>query len=92
MAKSRLFGKIEDVETREDVAFLKHNDEVIGAAVTTKRGSKPVYVSVGHMVSLPTAIRVVTRSTRNNRIPEPLLKAHAIATLEKRKINISSGK
>lgn len=90
VAKSRLFGKVEDSEIQEDVAFLKHDNEVIGALVATKQGCKPVYISVGHMVSLTTAIKIVRQCTRNDRIPEPLLKAHAIATAEKRKVNIPS--
>lgn len=88
VAKSRLFGEVESTECQEDVAFLKHEGEVVGAVVTTKSGSRPVYVSVGHMVSLETAIRIVKESTSKRRIPEPLLKAHEIATAEKRKIHI----
>ena len=88
VAKSRLFGEIEDATDEKDVALLKHEGEVIGAMVTTKRGCKPVYVSVGHMVSLKTAIKIVKHCTRHSRIPEPILKAHQIATAEKRKINI----
>jgi deoxyribonuclease V len=89
-AKSRLFGEMENTRTKEDIALLKHRHEVVGAAVTTKRGSKPVYVSVGHMVSLKTAIRIVKTCARDNRIPEPLLKAHQIANAEKRKVHIPS--
>ncbi len=88
IAKSRLFGQIEDTESIEEVAFLKHETEVIGAVVTTARGSKPVYVSVGHMISLDTAIRIVKKCTINHRIPEPLRKAHEVATAERRKIKI----
>lgn len=90
VAKSRLFGKVEDVRGKRDVALLKHDNDVIGAVVTTKRGRKPVYVSVGHMVSLETAVKIVKHCTRHNRIPEPILKAHELATAEKRKINIAS--
>lgn len=90
VAKSRLFGKVEDARGKRDVALLKHDKEVIGAVVTTKRGCKPVYVSVGHMVSLETAVKVVKHCARHNRIPEPILKAHELATAEKRKINIAS--
>ncbi|MGC9345961.1 MAG: deoxyribonuclease V [Candidatus Bathyarchaeales archaeon] len=90
VAKSRLFGEVEDAGGKEDAALLKHNNEVIGAVVTTKRGCKPIYVSVGHMVSLETAIKIVKHCARYNRIPEPILKAHEIATAEKRKINIAS--
>jgi len=90
VAKSRLFGEAERTKTEDEVAFLKHKSEVVGAIVTTKRGCKPVYVSVGHMVSLETAIKIIMHCTNNNRIPEPVLKAHEIATLEKRKINMVS--
>jgi deoxyribonuclease V len=90
VAKSRLFGEAENTECQENVAFLKHGDKVVGAVVTTKAGSRPVYVSVGHMVSLETAVRIVKESTCDNRVPQPLLKAHEIATAEKRKIHIHS--
>jgi len=90
VAKSRLFGEVENVKAEKDVAFLKHHNEVVGATVVTKRKCKPVYVSVGHMVSLKNAIKIVKKCARHNRIPEPILKAHEIATREKRKINIAS--
>jgi deoxyribonuclease V len=89
VAKSRLFGEAERTKTEDKVAFLKNKGEVVGAIVTIKRGCKPVYVSVGHMVSLETAIKIVKHCARHNRIPEPVLKAHETATLEKRKINIA---
>lgn len=90
VAKSRLFGKVEEERGKKDIALLRHDNEVIGAAVTTKLGRKPVYVSVGHMVSLKTAVKIVKHCTRHNRIPEPILKAHELATAEKRKTNIAS--
>jgi deoxyribonuclease V len=90
VAKGRLFGEVEDAMSEKDVAFLKHEDEVIGAVVKTKQGCKPVYVSVGHMVLLETAVRIVRHCICHSRIPEPIFKAHQIATAEKRKINIAS--
>jgi len=91
VAKSRLFGKAERTKTEDDVAFLKNKGKVVGAVVTTKRGCKPLYVSVGHMVSLETAIKIVKHCVCHKRIPEPALKAHEIATQEKRKINMVLG-
>lgn len=88
VAKGKLFGEVEGGKVAGDLAFLIQEGEVIGAAVVTKRGSKPIYVSVGHMVSLETAVEIVNHCVRNNRIPEPILRAHEIATAEKRKINI----
>jgi deoxyribonuclease V len=90
VAKNRLFGEVENAKTEEDVAFLKHNNRIIGAVITTKAGCKPVYVSVGHMISLETAIKIVMHCARYNHIPEPILKAHEIANLLKRKINNTS--
>lgn len=89
VAKGRLFGKLESSSERGDVAYLKHGDRVLGAAVTTKQGCKPVFVSVGHMVSLETAIKIVRDCCRHTRIPKPILEAHKLAALEKRKINIA---
>ena len=86
VAKSRLIG--EPTKIGEGI-FLVHDGQVVGSVVTTKRGTKPVYVSVGHLISLATAIKIVKNCTRCSRLPEPLLWAHRIATDEKihRKLN-----
>ncbi len=78
-AKSRLIGKPVKVDERE---LLMDKDEVIGEVVTTKQGSKPVYVSIGHMVSLETAVKIVKHCSKK-RIPEPLSQAHKLATQER---------
>jgi len=78
-AKSRLIGT--PVEMGGET-FLVDKGEIIGAVVTTKQGVKPIYVSIGHMVSLETAIKIVKHCARS-RIPEPLLQAHNLATKER---------
>ncbi|MCW4004177.1 MAG: endonuclease V [Candidatus Bathyarchaeota archaeon] len=78
-AKSRLIGTPVEKGGR---TFLVDNSEVIGEAVTTKQGAKPVYVSVGHMVSLETSVRIVKHCAKN-RIPEPLIQAHKLATQQR---------
>lgn len=88
VAKSRLVGEAKNVEDMNAI-YLKHDGEVVGAAVKTKHGCKPVYVSVGHMVSLETAIKIVKHCAVHGSIPEPILKAHEIATIEKQKIGNS---
>lgn len=79
VAKSRLIG--EPVE-RNGRTLLLDKSEVIGKAITRKEGGKPVYVSVGHMVSLETAVEIV-RHCSKGRIPEPTLQAHNLATYTK---------
>ncbi|MBC7131045.1 endonuclease V [Candidatus Bathyarchaeota archaeon] len=85
VAKSKLVGEIEE-NAGHSVKYIKHNGEVVGAAVTTVPGVKPVYVSVGNMISLEAAIKIVMHCVRGSRIPVPLREAHRIATHAKRQI------
>ncbi len=86
VAKSLLCGKVESVGESGRIASLKDKGEVIGAEVVTKQGTKPVYVSVGHKVSLKRATEIVMECTGKYRIPEPIRRAHLIAGEEKRKL------
>ena len=79
-AKSRLCGTrvIPDVAPG-DYAEIKDSGEVIGAALRTRRGVKPVYVSIGHKVDLPSAMYWVLECCRGYRLPEPARLAHQLA-------------
>ncbi len=81
VAKNRLVG--EPKRIRENV-FLVQNGEVVGAVVVTCKGTKPLYVSVGHMVSLLTPVEIVKHCSRVSRVPEPVRLAHRL-TAEERK-------
>jgi deoxyribonuclease V len=85
VAKSLLCGEVEK-DGEEGWAPIKYKGEVIGAEVVTKQGTKPVYVSVGHRVSLKRAIEVVLECTGKYKLPEPTRRAHIAAGEEKRKI------
>lgn len=85
VAKRLLCGEVRG--RKEDIwRPIIHEGEVVGGAVYTKRGSKPVYVSIGHKVSLETAIKIILTCVRNNRIPEPLRVAHISAERAKREL------
>ncbi len=84
VAKSILCGKVGRI-ARERRADLTDKGAVIGAAVETETGRKPLYVSIGHQISLKRAIEIVKHCTRNHRIPRPILAAHKLANDEKRK-------
>jgi len=90
VAKSKLIGQVKPAKSKGEANLIEYDHRIIGAAVTTSVGHKPVYISVGHMISLETAVKMVKHCARNNRIPQPILRAHSIATDEKRKINILS--
>jgi deoxyribonuclease V len=77
-AKSRLFGRHKAPKLRRghfEKLYDAHN-RVIGAAVRTKDHTNPIYVSIGHRISLPTAIRYTLACSRGYRLPEPTRQAH----------------
>ncbi len=79
-AKSRLTGTAsEPGESVGDWEPLIDGGEVIGATVRSRTGVKPLYVSIGHRVDLPTAIQLVLRCTRGYRLPETSRYAHRAA-------------
>jgi deoxyribonuclease V len=53
---------------------------VVGAALRTRVGVKPVYVSVGHRISLDSAIAYTLRCTPKYRLPETTRWAHRLAS------------
>jgi deoxyribonuclease V len=78
-AKSLLTGQYKQLgEQAGSVAPLRDRQEVVGMAVRTKRGTKPLFVSVGHRIDLASAVEVVLRSGRGYRVPEPTRQAHLL--------------
>lgn len=79
-AKSKLCGThtIPGNESGSNTELIDHG-EVIGAALRTKLGSSPIYVSIGHKVDLKTAIYWVLQCCRGYRLPEPTRLAHLAA-------------
>jgi deoxyribonuclease V len=79
-AKSRLIGEyVAPGMEAGSCADLSDNGEVIGAVVRTRPGVSPVFVSVGHRISLPSAVRWVLACCQGFRIPEPTRLAHQAA-------------
>jgi deoxyribonuclease V len=64
----------------------KAGGERIGAALCTRDGVQPIYVSQGHRVSLKTAIRLTLQVTDGFRIPRPTRMADRFAAEIKRKL------
>jgi len=80
-AKSVLCGRHGPLgEEAGSYAELVDNGEVIAAALRTKSGVKPVYVSVGHKIDLASASRWVMECCRGYRLPEPARLAHLAAS------------
>jgi deoxyribonuclease V len=78
-AKTRLCG--EYAEPRTDITScskLTYDGRTIGMVVRTRTGVKPVFVSVGHRISLKCAVEWVLRTCRGYRLPEPTRQAHIL--------------
>lgn len=54
-------------------------DEVVGVALRTQKGIKPVFVSIGHLVSLEASVDIVMRLTSEYRISDNLRRADQYA-------------
>ncbi len=76
-AKTRLIGEHDEPgPDAGDTAPLCDKDEIIGRVVRTKKKTKPVYVSPGHLIDLASAVHWTLASCRGYRIPEPTRQAH----------------
>ena len=79
-AKSRYWGTAADpAQVVGAWTPLQDGSETIGAVLRSKPGVNPLYVSIGHRVSLSTAIEWVLACRKGYRLPEPNRIAHLAA-------------
>ena len=79
-AKSRLCGEhAEPGAGRGSKAELRQGGEVIGAVLRTRAGVKPLYISVGHKISIEAAVQWALRLAPRFRLPEPIRVADALS-------------
>jgi deoxyribonuclease V len=77
-AKSVLVGDwVAPARERGAFAPLRDGRELLGSALRTQAGIAPVFVSIGHRISLAAARRWILRLAPEHRIPEPIRAAHA---------------
>jgi len=78
IAKKLLCGRVG--EWMHNCAPIYYNDEIIGYALKTLKRAKPIYVSIGHKISIKTAIKLTLLFTRKGlKLPEPIRQAHILA-------------
>jgi deoxyribonuclease V len=73
-----VFAHDEPGPARGSSSPLLAGDEEVGRALRTRDGVKPVFVSVGHRVSLDTACAHVLAATPRYRLPETTRRADAL--------------
>lgn len=76
-AKSILVGRYEGLpEAAGNTAPLVDRGEVVALALRTRTGVAPVFVSVGHRITLDAAVEIVHASAVRTKLPEPSRLAH----------------
>lgn len=81
VAKTRLIGTFDaPVAERGGWSPLLDRRQVIGAALRTRTGVAPVFVSTGHRVSLTSAIDLTLALAPRYRLPETTRHAHRLAS------------
>ncbi|MGQ3088519.1 endonuclease V, partial [Flavobacterium sp.] len=71
-AKNMLFGNYAPLGLdRMSMSPISSYNEVMGYALRTKTGVKPVYISPGHKVSVPDSLAIMEKCVLKHRIPEP---------------------
>lgn len=81
VGKSRLIGThAEPGQEKGRWEPLYHQGDIIGAVLRNRTGTKPLYISPGHRLSLETAVDYVLRCTTRYRLPETTRFAHRLAS------------
>jgi deoxyribonuclease V len=81
VAKSLLIGKHDELPPEKGSwQPLRYKGETVGVVLRSRTGVKPLYVSSGHRISLPTAIDYVLRCTPKYRLPETTRLADKLAS------------
>jgi len=82
-AKSRLVGNyVVPGGNRGDYEYLYADGEIVGAVVRTKDNVRPLFVSIGHKITLESAIGFVIGCCAGYRLTEPVRFAHRASRLE----------
>lgn len=81
VAKSRLMGTYREPPQRRGAwTPLRDGGEIIGAVLRSRSHVKPIFVSIGHRVSLDTAVACTMACVTRYRLPETTRWAHRLAS------------
>jgi len=80
--KTRLIGRHNPVGLQKgDCVKLIHKKECVGTVLRTRDKVKPLFISIGHNISLAHGVKTVLGCCLKYRLPEPIRLAHQLASL-----------
>ena len=59
--------------------WIRREGKKVGVVLRTKENVKPLFISPGHRIDIPTSNRLILQSCKGFRFPEPLREAHQLA-------------
>ncbi|UCF88800.1 MAG: endonuclease V [bacterium] len=78
-AKSLLVGTCQKPgPERGDMTPITYDGNLVGYALRTRKGSKPLYISPGHLLDPEEAVKGVQMCLKGYRLPEPTRLAHKL--------------
>ncbi len=84
-AKSLLIGKYDEpAEKTGSYSYLYDSGEIVGVALRTRDNVQPVFVSIGHKITLEESIKIILQTVKGFRIPEPTRHAHNLVNALRR--------
>lgn len=84
-AKSLLVGRYKEPDQKAgSYSYLYDSGEIVGVALRTRDYAQPVFVSIGHKITLDESIKIIMQSIRGYRIPEPTRRAHILVNALRR--------
>lgn len=79
VAKTRLCGEYREPRNAAGSSTtMTYNGAIIGKVVRTRADVRPVFVSIGHRISLASAVAWTLKTCRGCRLPEPTRRAHIL--------------
>jgi deoxyribonuclease V len=75
-AKTRLMGEyVEPGTEKGQWSPLMYEGEQVGAVVRTRDNVRPVFISPGHLIDLPSSMEILLQCLTKYRLPEPIRRA-----------------
>ncbi len=80
VAKKKLHGNYKlPAKEKGSFSYLKDdNDEIIGIVYRSKTNCNPIFISVGHLIDLETAFKIVKTQITNYKLPTATRLAHIL--------------
>jgi len=87
VTKRLLCGTVDEPVRVGEYNLIILDDQYVGASLLSKRGCNPIYIALGHRISLRTTIKIVKHCLRGYKLPEPIRIAHEYAGKVSKRLN-----